>query len=60
MSSSDRRSGWLRKFRVLPALVRPGRREGQYFECRNCGTGVDGDECVCPACGSGEIAGYEI
>jgi rubrerythrin len=59
MSSSDRRSGWLRKFRFLPALVRPD-RERQYFECRNCGTRVDGDECACPACGSGEIAGYEV
>lgn len=60
MSSSDRGAGWLRKIRLLPAFVRPDRREGQYFECRNCGTRIEDGERVCPACGSKEIAGYEI
>jgi rubrerythrin len=60
MSSSDRGSGWLRKFRILPGVVRPGRREDRYFECRDCGTRVEDDERVCSACGSKEIAGYEI
>jgi rubrerythrin len=60
MSSSDRRSGWLRKFRFLPGFVRPDRGKGQYFECRDCGTPVGDGDGVCPTCGSEEIAGYDI
>jgi len=29
-------------------------------ECRECGTGVDGDTARCPTCGAADIARYEV
>lgn len=31
-----------------------------FFECRHCGTTVDGPDDTCPACGSDEIACYQL
>lgn len=31
-----------------------------FFECRRCGTTVDGPGDTCPACGSDEIACYQL
>jgi RNA polymerase subunit RPABC4/transcription elongation factor Spt4 len=33
---------------------------GTIRECRNCGTNVERVGVGCPACGSGEIATYEV
>lgn len=34
--------------------------QARYFECRTCGTTVDEGTDVCPACGSADIAEYEL
>ena len=34
--------------------------EERYFECRQCGTTVDARTVACPACGSRDIAEYEL
>lgn len=31
-----------------------------FFECRHCGTTVDGPGDTCPTCGSEEIACYQL
>lgn len=42
-------------------LLGSGRgNHSRYFECRTCGTTVDEGTSVCPACGSAEIAEYEV
>ncbi|MBX0348921.1 MULTISPECIES: hypothetical protein [Haloarcula] len=33
---------------------------GAFHECRQCGTTVDDDADGCPACGSTEIARYDL
>jgi predicted RNA-binding Zn-ribbon protein involved in translation (DUF1610 family) len=30
------------------------------YECRSCGTTLDADQEMCPACGSDEIARYDL
>jgi rubrerythrin len=38
----------------------PACEQGAFRECRRCGTTVDADASGCPACGSTEIALYEL
>lgn len=44
---------------VRLALGRPARQQ-THVECRNCGTGLAKGDAQCPACGSGEVARYEL
>lgn len=44
---------------VRIALGRSARRATLY-ECRNCGTAVPPGEDECPACGSTEVARYDL
>lgn len=37
-----------------------GPRPHEFCECRDCGTAVDSPTGTCPACGSREIARYDI
>lgn len=30
------------------------------YECRSCGTKIESEREVCPTCGSGEIAHYDL
>lgn len=41
-------------------MLDPGSRPGEFCECRHCGTTVERPAAGCPACGSDEIARYEI
>lgn len=41
---------------ALGRLARPD----TFDECRNCGTAVPPDEDACPACGSTDVATYEL
>ncbi|ELY60820.1 hypothetical protein [Natronococcus jeotgali] len=34
-------------------------RGDAIFECRNCGTGLEGAEWTCPSCDSIEVAEYD-
>ncbi|NKE37392.1 hypothetical protein GWG54_16545 [Natronococcus sp. JC468] len=34
-------------------------RDDAIFECRNCGTVLEGAEWTCPSCGSIEVAEYD-
>ncbi|MFB6354233.1 MAG: hypothetical protein ABEJ92_09120 [Halobacteriales archaeon] len=44
---------------VRLALGRPGPSHTLY-ECRNCGTTVAAEDDDCPACGSDEVAAYDL
>jgi rubrerythrin len=45
---------------VVRALRRVVGSEAGLYECRHCGTTLDGEESTCPNCGTGEIAHYEL
>lgn len=52
---------WLDADEVTMGLLGSGRGSGsRYFECRTCGTTVDEGTSICPACGSADIAEYEL
>ncbi|MDX1748247.1 MAG: hypothetical protein R3324_20110 [Halobacteriales archaeon] len=44
---------------VRLAFGRPARR-GIHYECRDCGTALDGAKATCPACESTEVAVFEL
>lgn len=44
---------------VRHALGRPS-STATLYECRDCGTVVPRDDAECPACGSSEVAAYEL
>lgn len=44
---------------VRLALGRPARQQ-THVECRNCGSALAGGDAQCPACGSTEVARYEL
>lgn len=44
----------------LKRVFERGTPTTELWECRDCGTGVDGPASGCPACGSTEIACYRI
>lgn len=35
-------------------------RPNKHYECRNCGTGLPREASQCSACGSSEVAIYEL
>jgi len=37
-----------------------GTRQRSHLECRRCGTTIETDGTTCPACGSGNIAQYDL
>ncbi|MDS0221144.1 hypothetical protein NDI54_07275 [Haloarcula sp. S1AR25-5A] len=37
-----------------------GTRQRSHLECRRCGTTLETGGATCPACGSGDIAQYEL
>lgn len=44
---------------VRLALGRPARQQ-THVECRNCGAALAGGDAECSACGSTEVARYEL
>jgi primosomal protein N' len=45
---------------MLGTLKRAVTQRGGFLECRHCGTGVDWRTTRCPACGSRELAHYDL
>jgi predicted RNA-binding Zn-ribbon protein involved in translation (DUF1610 family) len=49
--------------RLLPDSVsdlRPRSDSVPLYECRSCGTKLEAEQDACPACGSEEIARYDL
>ena len=44
----------------LRLVLGQGSGAGTFQECRRCGTTVDPEAADCPACGSEEIAQYDL
>jgi rubrerythrin len=45
---------------IIRSLVDRYRDSTSVYECRRCGTTLDGPEDACPNCGSTDVAAYEL